>query len=55
MERGRDSHLSRITQDPRYDSAVRAMYSKLFQLPTFDGLFPDSISLPIDSNIHSLI
>ncbi|CBK24829.2 uncharacterized protein [Blastocystis hominis] len=32
------NHLSRITQDPRYSSAVRTMYSKLFQLPTFDGL-----------------
>ena len=40
-------HLSRVTHDSQYADRMDSILASLSRLPTFDGLFPDSISFSI--------
>ena len=42
-------HLSRVTHDSQYADRMDSILLSLSRLPTFDGLFPDSISFSINT------
>ncbi|KNB45224.1 endoplasmic reticulum mannosyl-oligosaccharide -alpha-mannosidase-like protein [Blastocystis sp. subtype 4] len=47
-------HLSRVTHDSQYADRMDSILLSLSRLPTFDGLFPDSISFSINTLMEEL-